>query len=52
MEQANSMVENKIKAWKMENGSTKWHEALLEVALAINMQVHSAMNQAPYNVVF
>ncbi len=36
----------------MENGSMQWDEALLEVALAINMQIHSATNQAPYNIVF
>ncbi len=52
VEQANGVVENKIRAWKIDNGSTKWHEALLEVTLAINMQVHSAINQTPYNVVF
>ncbi len=52
VEQANGVVENKMKAWKIENGSTLWHEALLEVALAINMQVYSATNQSPYNVLF
>ncbi len=52
VEQANGVVEHKIKAWKMKHGSTQWHEALLEVAIAMNIQMHSAINQTPYNVVF
>lgn len=38
MEQANSVAERKIDAWKLENKSTHWSEALLEAAHQINSQ--------------
>ncbi len=52
VEQGNGVVERKIRAWKMENGSPKWHEALLEVALAINTQTHLATGRLLYSIVF
>ena len=36
IEQANGVVKAKLRAWKMDNGSTKWADGLLEVTLAMN----------------
>lgn len=52
VEQGNCVVEAKIRAWKMDNRSSNWADALTEVALAINSQVHSVLGRAPYDVVF
>lgn len=38
VEQANGVVEAKLRAWKMDNGSTEWADGLLEVTLAMNRQ--------------
>ncbi len=46
------LVEQKLKAWKMEHSSIKWHEALLEIALTINTQIHSPTSRTPYSIVF
>lgn len=35
----------------MENGSTKWRDGLLEVAMHINSQKHSVTGYTSYNVV-
>lgn len=40
VEQANGVVETKLRAWKMDNGSTEWANGILEVTLAMNTQVH------------
>lgn len=52
VEQGNYVVEQKLRAWKMENASTKWSEALLEIAGQINSQTHSVTNRTPYETVF
>ncbi len=52
VEQANGIVKRKITAWKIENESTQWHESLLEISLAINMQTYLTTNQSPYSIVF
>lgn len=52
VEQGNGVVEHKIRAWKMENDSTKWRDALLEVALQINSQRHSVTGRTPYEIIF
>jgi hypothetical protein len=43
VEQANGVVEAKLRAWKMDHGSTEWKDGLLEVTLAMNTQIHSTI---------
>jgi hypothetical protein len=43
VEQANGVVENKLRAWKMDHGSIEWKDKLLEVTLAMNTQIHSTI---------
>ncbi|KFY04635.1 hypothetical protein O988_00644 [Pseudogymnoascus sp. VKM F-3808] len=45
VEQANGVVENKLRAWKMDHGSTEWKDGLLEVILAMNL-FYYAIEQA------
>lgn len=52
IEQANGVVESKIRAWKMDNASTEWADGLLEVTLAINTQIHSTIGCAPAELLF
>jgi hypothetical protein len=52
VEQANGVVEAKIRAWKMDNESTEWVNGLLEVTLAINTQKHSTISCAPAELLF
>jgi hypothetical protein len=47
VEQANGVVEAKLRAWKMDHGSTEWKDGLLEVTLAMNTQIHSTIGCAP-----
>ncbi|KFZ24615.1 hypothetical protein V502_00903 [Pseudogymnoascus sp. VKM F-4520 (FW-2644)] len=46
VEQANGIVEAKLRAWKMDHGSTEWKDGLLKVTLAMNTQIHSTIGQA------
>jgi hypothetical protein len=39
VKQANSVVENKLRAWKIDHVSTKWADGLLEVTITINTQL-------------
>jgi hypothetical protein len=52
LEQANGMVEGKLRAWKMENVSTEWADGLLEVTLAMNTQNHLTIRCAPAELLF
>ncbi|RFU23827.1 hypothetical protein B7463_g12510, partial [Scytalidium lignicola] len=52
VEQANGVVEAKIRAWKMDNGSTEWADGLVEITLAINTQKHSTINCTPAELLF
>ena len=52
VEQANGVVESKLRAWKMDNGSTEWVDGILEVTLAMNTQKHSTMGCAPAELLF
>jgi hypothetical protein len=52
VEQANGVVESKLRAWKMDNGSTTWADGLLEVTLAMNTQKHSTIGCAPAELLF
>lgn len=52
VEQANGVVETKLRAWKMDNGSTEWANGLLEVTLAMNTQIHSTIGCAPAELLF
>ncbi|KFY32501.1 hypothetical protein V493_00138 [Pseudogymnoascus sp. VKM F-4281 (FW-2241)] len=52
IEQANGVVENKLRAWKMDHGSTEWKNGLLEVVLAMNTQIHSTIGCAPAELLF
>jgi Integrase zinc binding domain len=52
VEQANGVVETKLRAWKMDNGSTEWADGILEVTLAINTQIHSTIGCAPAELLF
>ncbi|KFX88862.1 hypothetical protein V490_07367 [Pseudogymnoascus sp. VKM F-3557] len=52
VEQANGVVENKLRAWKMDHGSTEWKDGLLEVTLAMNTQIHSTIGCAPAELLF
>lgn len=52
VEQANGVVETKLRAWKMDNGSTEWADGILEVTLAMNTQIHSAIGCAPAELLF
>ena len=40
IEQANRVVKNKIRAWKINYGSTQWKDALCDITLAMNSQYH------------
>jgi hypothetical protein len=52
VEQASGVVEIKLKAWKMDNGSTDWANGLFEVTLAMNTQKHSTIGCAPAELLF
>ncbi|KFY99011.1 hypothetical protein V498_01051 [Pseudogymnoascus sp. VKM F-4517 (FW-2822)] len=52
IEQANGVVEAKLRAWKMDHGSTEWKDGLLEVMLAMNTQIHSTIRCAPAELLF
>jgi hypothetical protein len=52
VEQASGVVEAKLRAWKMDNGSTEWADGLLEVTLAMNTQEHSTIGCAPAELLF
>lgn len=52
VEQANGVVESKLRAWKMDNGSTEWADGILEVTLAMNTQKHSTIGCAPAELLF
>ncbi|RFU30752.1 hypothetical protein B7463_g5574, partial [Scytalidium lignicola] len=52
VEQANGVVEAKIRAWKMDNSSTEWADGLVEITLAINTQKHLTINCAPVELLF
>ena len=52
VEQANGVVEQKIRAWKADHGSDQWVDGLLEVTLAINTQKHSTIGCAPVELLF
>jgi hypothetical protein len=52
VEQANGVVEQKIAAWKVDNGSTAWKPALPEICMSMNKQYHSAIKACPWQVVF
>jgi hypothetical protein len=48
VEQANGVVEQKIAAWKVDNGSTAWKPALPEICMSMNKQYHSAIKACPW----
>jgi hypothetical protein len=52
VEQANGVVETKLRARKMDNGSTEWANGLLEVTLATNTQKRSTIGCAPAELLF
>ncbi|KFY17365.1 hypothetical protein V492_00720 [Pseudogymnoascus sp. VKM F-4246] len=52
LKQANGVVEAKLRAWKMDHGSTEWKDGLLEVTLAMNTQIHSTIGCAPAELLF
>lgn len=52
VEQANGTFKNKLRAWKLDNKSTAWAQSLPEIALAMNLQTHSATGKTPYEVMF
>jgi hypothetical protein len=52
IKQANGVVENKLRAWKMDHGSTEWKDGLLEVTLIMNTQIHSTIRCAPAELLF
>ena len=52
VEQANGVVEMKLRAWKMDNGSAEWADGILEVTLAMNTQIHSTIGCAPAEFLF
>ncbi|KAF4632748.1 hypothetical protein G7Y89_g5377 [Cudoniella acicularis] len=52
VEQANGVVEAKLRAWKMDNGSTEWADGILEVTLAMSTQKHSTIGCAPAELLF
>ncbi|KAF5137881.1 hypothetical protein E5D57_001660 [Metarhizium anisopliae] len=52
VEQANGVVEAKLRAWKMDNGSTEWANGIMEVTLAMNTQKHSTIGCAPVELLF
>ncbi|KFZ16269.1 hypothetical protein V501_02291 [Pseudogymnoascus sp. VKM F-4519 (FW-2642)] len=52
VEQANGVVEAKLRAWKMDNGSTEWADGLLEVTLAMNRQKYSTIGCVPAELLF
>jgi hypothetical protein len=49
---ANGVVEAKLRAWIMDNGSTEWNGALLGGTLAMNTQRRSTIGRAPAELLF
>jgi hypothetical protein len=52
VEQCNHVIKDKLRAWKESHYLTSWRNGLLEVALAMNSQVHSATSSSPFKVLF
>ena len=52
VEQSNGVVKAKIRAWKAENGSSHWKQALPEICMQMNGQYHSTIGCRPWEVVF
>lgn len=52
VEQGNSVVERKLRAFMAERGTRAWSELLVEVSIAINSKIHSTLRLTPYEIVF
>jgi hypothetical protein len=52
VEQANGVMEHKLRAWKVDNSSVFWHLGLPEIQMAMNTQYHETIKTTPYEVVF
>lgn len=52
VEQANGTFKSKLRAWKIDSQSTAWATGLSEIALAMNLQVHTGIGKTPYEVMF
>ena len=53
VEQANGVMKLKLRNWMQHNKSSKWKNALPDVALAINRQAHSSLGgRMPYEIFF
>jgi len=52
VEQGNSVVKQKIRAWKKDNNSKEWVYGLVDIANSINKQKHSTTKMSPYEIVF
>lgn len=52
IEQANTVLKNKIHSYIMDNNTNEWWPALQEAILSMNLQVHSVTKESPYIVVF
>jgi hypothetical protein len=52
VEQANGTVENKIRAWKMDHGTSKWEPSLVDIAWALNHTYVESIGCTPWELVF
>ena len=53
VEKYNSTLKRKLQAWIQDSGGCRhWAQALLEIALPMNHQIHSATGESPYQVGF
>ena len=53
VEKHNSTLKRKLQAWIQDSGGSRhWAQALPEIALSMNHQIHSTTGESPYRVVF
>ena len=52
VEKHNSTLKRELQAWIQDSGCRHWAQALPEIALSMNHQIHSTTGESPYRVVF
>ena len=52
VEKHNSTLKRKLQAWIQDSGCRHWAQALPEISLSMNHQIHSTTGESPYRVVF
>jgi len=52
VEQANGVVKTKLRCWLADYEGQGWSDALPDIALGMNRQIHSITKKMPYEVFF